>query len=236
MRIHVWLAKQMNVSRREAEKWVLSGEVRVDGVIAKVGHKLEGSERIMVRGRTVDFQHVQPKLLALHKPVGYECSQKPQSGLSVFELLPVLKTGKWILVGRLDLNTSGLLLVSTDGQLANELSHPSKGFKREYLVRVNGEISPKNMQALKNGIALEDGMAKCDGVKIHKRSQGVNHWYQITMSEGRNRIVRRLMSAVGLEVSRLVRVRFGPVKLEKALGVGKTQEVDIEWIKRFMSS
>lgn len=229
MRIHAYIAKFSDLSRREAERKVEEGLVTIDGKKAIVGQKIEGSEVIYVGNRRIQSVKTEDMVLALHKPEGYECSRMPQTGESVYDLLPELKTGKWILVGRLDLNTSGLLLVTNNGDLANKLAHPSNGFDREYLVRINGELSAKDMSDLKKGIRLEDGIAKVKQVVLHRKSKGVNVWYKLVMTEGRNRIVRRLMEACQRSVSRLIRTRFGPIKLEKALPIGSYQKIDSEF-------
>ena len=143
-----------------------------------------------------------------------------------------LTRGKWILVGRLDVNTSGLLLVTTDGELANRLAHPSSNLEREYLVRVSGELTASMQALLKSGVELEDGKASVKRIKQHGKPTGRNYWYELVLEEGRNRIVRRLMDYYDLQVSRLMRVRFGPIKLERQLGVGKYQEIDIGWMRR----
>lgn len=234
MRIHAFIAKYTDISRREAEKCVLEGRVKVDGKIAEVGQNIE-QQRVVLDGKVITASAVEPTLLVLNKPVGYECSRKPQGKhLSVYDLLPPIKTGKWILVGRLDINTSGLLLVSNDGVLANQLAHPSSDFKRVYLVRINGVLSEAEIRALKKGVMLEDGLAKCKDIKPHRKREGVNHWYQITLTEGRNRLVRRLMEYYGKQVSRLIRVQFGPIKLEKVFGLGRCEEVDIKWMSRYI--
>lgn len=232
MRVHVWIAKYTTYSRRKAEALVEQGLVTINGQIAKVGQPVELADAVVVEGKRIQSRNIEPVLMALHKPLGYECSHNSETHLSVFELLPKLKSGKWILVGRLDVNTSGLLLVTTDGQLANKLAHPSRGFEREYLVRVSQALSPEALVQLKKGVMLEDGKAKVSHIKEQKKSgSGRNVWYNLVLKEGRNRIVRRLMESQGVQVSRLMRVRFGPIKLDKAMGVGKTQVIDAEWVK-----
>lgn len=227
MRIHAWLGKYTSLSRRDAEKKVEEGSVTIDGKTAVIGQKVQGHEVIRVDLKRISSVTTEDILLALNKPEGYECSRKPQgTDLSVYDLLPNIKVGKWILIGRLDINTSGLLLVTNNGALANKLAHPSNGYEREYLVRINGELTHGEITDLKKGVMLEDGIAKCHRITEHRGTKGVNRWYKIVMKEGRNRIVRRLMEIIGLKVSRLIRVRFGPIKLEKALGVGSYQAVD----------
>jgi len=236
MRVHAWLAKHTTLSRRSAEDAVASGRVEINQVLAVIGQQVTKSDVITLDGNIVRHRTIDRQLIALNKPVGYVCSHKPETNqLSVFSLLPTLKSGKWILVGRLDINTSGLLLVTTDGTLANALAHPSSGFKREYLVRVSKTLSQDEMSTLRSGVMLDDGMAAFEKIQLHNsRFKGINTWYSVILTEGRNRIVRRLMASLDANVSRLVRVRFGPVKLDKALGLGKYQPIDCEWIDKFL--
>lgn len=156
VRIHVWLAKQIDISRRKAEKLVQEQQVLVDNKVAEVGQIVQGSENIMVEGRRVYPSQVDTQIIALHKPTGYACSRVSQNGQrSVFELLPPLSAGKWVLVGRLDINTSGLLLATTNGTLANTLAHPSRGFQREYLVRVSDFLTDVQIRQLKKRSRLK---------------------------------------------------------------------------------
>jgi 23S rRNA pseudouridine2605 synthase len=232
MRIHVWLAKHTHLSRRKAEQYVADGRVLISGQIATTGQPVSVSDAVLLDGKRIRAISVEPKLIALHKPVGYVCTTEPESyQTSVYDLLPH-QTGKWILVGRLDVNTSGLLLVTTDGALANLLAHPSSNLEREYLVRVSGELTASMQTSLKEGVRLEDGNASVKRIKQHGKPTGRNYWYELVLEEGRNRIVRRLMDYCDVQVSRLMRVRFGPIKLERQLGVGKHQEIDIQWMRR----
>jgi len=231
LRIHVFLAKYTDISRREAEKLVIAGRVIIDGEVASVGQKVEGDEVVLLNNKRVYKQDQKDMLLALHKPEGYECSTQAQSGQSIYDLLPDLSQGKWILVGRLDLNTSGLILVTNNGVLANQLAHPSNGLDREYLVRVNGKLTQEEMSMLISGVMLDDGFARCEKIVLNQSSKGVNTWYKMIMAEGRNRIVRRLMAYMDKDISRLIRIRFGPIKLEKALPVGHYEYIDVDKIK-----
>lgn len=232
MRIHVWLAKHTHLSRRKAEQYVADGRVQISGQLATIGQPISEGDQVFLDGKRIRAISVEPKLIALHKPVGYVCTTEPESHqTSVYDLLPP-QTGKWILVGRLDVNTSGLLLVTTDGELANRLAHPSSNLEREYLVRVSGELTASMQASLKSGVELEDGKASVKRIKQHGKPTGRNYWYELVLEEGRNRIVRRLMDYYDLQVSRLMRVRFGPIKLERQLGVGKYQEIDIGWMRR----
>lgn len=231
MRIHVWLAKHTKLSRRKAESYVAEGRVSVSGKQAVVGQIVTEADTVYLDNKCVRAITVVPKLLALHKPVGFVCTAKPQAQqTSVLDLLPEQHT-KWVLIGRLDVNTSGLLLVTTDGELANLMAHPSSNIEREYLVRVNGTLTESMLAEMKSGIELDDGRVVVKRIKPHGKSTGRNGWYEMVLEEGRNRVVRRLMAYYQLQVSRLIRVRFGPIKLERQLGVGKYQEIDIEWVK-----
>ena len=237
VKIHAWLAKQLPISRREAEKRVASGLVMVDGKRAEIGQIICGDEVISMSGEVIKAESVERRLLLMHKKVGWVCSSAPQNGQeSVFDHFPKLNSGKWILVGRLDLNTSGLLLVTNDGYLANCFAHPSSGFVRKYLVRVSGEIKPAMRKELLGGVKLEDGMSAFDSIrsKVGSSKTGTNRWYQVTLTEGKNRIVRRLMAAMGLSVSRLVRVAFGPFVLEKGLRPGHYEEVEAKWLEQLI--
>ena len=232
MRIHVWLAKHTKLSRRKAEQYVADGRVQISGQVARIGQAVMASDLVYLDGQQIRSITVEPKLIALHKPVGYVCTTQPQEHqTSVYDLLPS-QSAKWILVGRLDVNTSGLLLVTTDGELANLLAHPSSNMEREYLVRVSGELDKSQQALLKKGVELEDGKAQVKRIKQHGKPSGRNYWYELVLEEGRNRIVRRLMGYFDLQVSRLIRVRFGPIKLERQLGVGKYQEIDIKWLRQ----
>lgn len=236
MRIHAWLAKHTDLSRRSAEDEVKEGNVKIDNKIAAIGQKVDSASTITLNGKIIRHVTIDRQLIALHKPVGYVCSRKPQDKqLSIYDLLPKLTSGKWILVGRLDINTSGLILATTDGVLANALAHPSNGYQKEYIVRVSQELTPDKIMLLKSGVMLEDGMASVDAIKPHKHtSKGINAWYSLTITEGRNRIVRRLMAEMGISVSRLIRVRFGKVKLDKALATGHYQVIDSKWVNQIM--
>jgi len=211
-------------SRREIEGWITQGRVRVRGQVAKLGDRVGAEEPISVDGKPVSLAAgTRPtvKVLLYNKPEGEICSAKdPEGRPTVFDRLPRLKGERWVAVGRLDFNTSGLLLFTTDGQLANKLMHPSSQIDREYLVRVLGGASEEVLQRLLEGVPLEDGIARFTDI-VESRGEGANRWYYVCLMEGRNREVRRLWESQQLQVNRLKRVRFGPVFLPSRLKVGQ---------------
>lgn len=228
-RLQKVLADQGLGSRREIEGWIAQGRVRVNGEIAKLGDRVVGTDRVRVDGHDVRRrQRGEPKgeIVAYHKPEGELVTRRdPQERPTVFRRLPRPKEGRWIAVGRLDINTSGLILFTTDGELANRLMHPSRGLEREYAVRILGDVPPGTAERLREGIALEDGQARFDSVEARGGS-GANRWYHVVLREGRNREVRRLWEAAGCQVSRLIRVRYGNVLLGRRLFPGNWRALD----------
>lgn len=224
-------------SRREMEALIATGVVTVNGDVAKVGGRVRLNDSIRVKGRLVKRGTIKaqtPKVLLYHKPAGEIVSMDdPQGRPSVFDRLPRLNGERWIAVGRLDFNTEGVLLFTTSGELANMLMHPRYRIEREYAVRVQGELTEENKEKLLEGIKLEDGMA---GFSRIEDIGGVssNHWYRVTLAEGRNREVRRIFEAVGLTVSRLIRVRFGAVLLPKDLPRGAKMRLSDDWVKAWI--
>lgn len=227
-RLHKFLAQAGLGSRRQIEDWIREGRITVNGSVAKLGEQVSGAEAIQVDGRLVRTQSIAParRVLAYYKPVGEVTSRHdPEGRPTIFERLPLLNGGRWITVGRLDLNTQGLLLLTTDGELANRLMHPATGIEREYAVRVLGQVSPALLERLTAGVLLEDGMARFDDVR-EAGGTGANHWYHVILREGRNREVRRLWESQGVAVSRLLRVRYGPISLRRGLRPGRWDELD----------
>ena len=215
-------------SRREIETWIEAGRVAVNGVRAKLGDRADAHAQLSVDGRKLLTSHKpeKNKILIYHKPAGELCTRKDEEGrATVFVNLPRIRGKRWVLVGRLDLNTSGLLLLTTDGAFANRLMHPSSELEREYAVRILGKTSPEVLQRLQKGIQLEDGLARFERI-WEAGGEGANHWYHVVVREGRNRLVRRLWEAEGLTVSRLIRVRFGNITLPRFLRIGKFVELD----------
>ncbi|MDH3512404.1 MAG: rRNA pseudouridine synthase [Gammaproteobacteria bacterium] len=221
-----WLAGQGLGSRRQMEAWIADGRITVDGKPAVLGQKVSGRERIKVDGRLLRVSSnraPRPKTIMYNKPAGEICTRAdPQGRPTVFDNLPHLSRGRWIGVGRLDFQTSGLLLFTTDGELANRLMHPSTGLIREYSVRLRGEIDAAAQKKLRRGIELEDGVARFETLEF-AGGDGQNRWYKVSVTEGRNRVVRRLFAAVGHRVSRLIRIRFGPISLPRPLPAGRSR-------------
>lgn len=216
-------------SRRQLEQWIRDGRVSVDGKVAQLGDRVGDQEVVRVDGRTIGraaLQGPQRRVIVYHKPIG-EVSTRidPEKRPTIFQALPKLHHGRWVAVGRLDVNTCGLILLTTDGELANRLMHPSSTVEREYAVRVFGEISPEVLQQLREGVELEDGPARFDSL-VDAGGEGSNHWYHVTLHEGRNREVRRLWEHVGVTVSRLIRVRYGPIPLSRRLRPGRWEDLD----------
>ncbi|MDR2093560.1 MAG: pseudouridine synthase [Azoarcus sp.] len=226
-RLQKVLARAGLASRRQIEEWVEEGRILVNDRPAGPGQKIGPGDRVKLNGRLVSlrFGARAPRVLLYHKPEGEIVSRHdPEGRPTVFERLPVLRRGRWLAIGRLDFNTSGLLLFTDDGGLANRLMHPSHGIDREYAVRLLGELTDEQIRSLTTGIALEDGPARFDTLR-REGGEGVNHWYRVTLSEGRNREIRRMFEAVGLTVSRLMRVRYGPIELPPRLKRGMWMEL-----------
>lgn len=216
-------------SRRDIESWISGGRVQVNGAVATLGQRVGRSDAIAVDGRLVKreegAEHVR-RVLIYNKPDGEICTRDdPEGRPTVFDRLPRPKEGRWINIGRLDINTTGLLLFTTDGELANRLMHPSYEMDREYAVRVRGEVDDEMIERLKTGVMLEDGPARFTDVQEAPGGEGLNHWYHCVVMEGRNREVRRLWESQGLVVSRLKRVRFGPVFMTSDLPMGRWREM-----------
>jgi len=215
-------------SRRELEKWITAGRVSVDGKIANLGDRILESAKIRVDGKPLEIKkesEIRRRVLIYNKPVGELCTRKdPKGRPTVFERLPNLHQGRWVAIGRLDYNTCGLLLFTNDGELANRMMHPSSAVEREYAVRVHGQVSDQMLQNLQQGVALEDGNAAFDTIKA-AGGDGTNKWFHVTLKEGKNREVRRLWESQDVEVSRLIRVRYGDVKLPRSIHRGTWEEM-----------
>ncbi len=227
------LANAGHGSRREIESMIAAGRVSVDGKIATLGDRVEVSLALKVRidGHLVSLRESAQQIcrvLAYYKPEGELCTRSdPEGRPTVFDRLPKLRGARWIAVGRLDVNTCGLLLFTTDGELANRLMHPSREVEREYAVRVFGQVDDSKLRDLQRGVQLEDGPAAFKTLRF-TGGEGMNQWYNVTLTEGRNREVRRLWEAVGVQVSRLIRVRYGDIPLPKQLPRGGWVELDLK--------
>lgn len=228
-KLHKVLAQAGFGSRRLMESWIASGRVKVNGTVATIGTRVSPHDTIRVGRRIVRRQAGArpPRVVLYHKPEGEIVSRAdPEARASVFERLPQVHGGRWVAVGRLDYNTGGLLLFTTSGELANRMMHPRYGLEREYAVRTLGQLNAGQIARLTHGIALDGDPARFINVE-DAGGEGANHWYRIVVAEGRNRLVRRMLAALGVTVSRLMRVRFGSVRLPPRLKRGRWTELDV---------
>lgn len=231
------LARQGVASRRQAELIIEEGRVSVNGVVASLGDRATDADIIKVDGKKLSTHQKQStRVLLYNKPTGEVCTRSdPEGRPTVFDRLPLLRHSRWISVGRLDINTMGLLLFTNDGELANRLMHPSSQIEREYAVRILGEVTLEMIQKLKQGVLLEDGMAKFNHIES-RGGEGANQWFHVVLTEGRNREVRRLWESQGVMVSRLIRVRFGSVTLPPFVRLGRWHELSEEQISSAFSN
>ena len=228
-------------SRREMEELILAGKVLVNGQPATIGTRVNPDDEVKVGRRQIRFKLSArlPRVIIYHKPEGEIVSRSdPEGRTSVFEKLPVIRSGKWLAIGRLDYNTCGLLIFTTSGELANRMTHPRFEVEREYAVRIMGEVTDEQARALTRGVQLDDGEARFD-LLAGQGGSGSNHWYRVVVREGRNRLVRRMFEHFGLQVSRLMRVRFGIINLPPRLKRGQHLELTeaqtrsvLEWLAR----
>jgi len=235
-KLHKVLAEAGIGSRREMEELIIAGRVSVNGEPAHIGQRVGSNDQVRVNGRLIARASTKkpPRLILYHKPAGEIVSHDDPAGrATVFARLPKLKVGKWLSVGRLDLNTEGLLILTTSGEIANRLMHPRYGAEREYAVRVLGELDAEQQQRLVKGINLEDGEARF-GLLEYLGGEGSNRWYRVTLKEGRNREVRRMFEAAGVTVSRLIRTRFGEIVLPRNLRRGRWDELEPTMVQAIM--
>lgn len=235
-KLHKVLAEAGIGSRREMEELIIAGRVSVNGEPAHIGQRVAPSDTVRVNGKLLERRAKAraPRVLLYHKPAGEIVTHDDPSGRStVFSRLPKIKNGKWLSIGRLDLNTEGLLIFTTSGDLANRLMHPRYGIEREYAVRVMAELTQEQRASLLQGVTLEDGVASFNTLEF-LGGEGSNRWYRVTLNEGRNREVRRMFESVGVMVSRLIRVRFGDIGLPRTLRRGRWEEVEAPLVSALM--
>ena len=229
-RIQKILARAGYGSRREIERWVNAGDITVNGVVATTGQAVTEDDKITIRGKVIKLASklkAKPQVLLYHKKVGEICSRNdPEGRKTVFDNLPKISSGRWIQVGRLDINTDGLLLFTTDGELANRLMHPSYEIEREYASRILGNVTDDMIDRLTKGVELEDGIAKFTRIKF-EGGEGANSWYHVVLNEGKNREVRRLWESQDVVVSRLRRIRYGDIVLHRSLRAGEYENLPV---------
>lgn len=241
-RIQKALARQGLGSRRQIEDWIKQGLISLNGKPVEPGQQVETGDVVVHNGRKIiirDAEQSLPRVIAYHKPEGEVCSRNdPEGRRTIFDKLPGLKHSRWVAVGRLDINTSGLILLTDSGDLANRLMHPSSQLQREYAVRIMGKATPEQLHKLTNGVELEDGPARFEEIverasddEFEPAETGLNRWYHVVLMEGRNREVRRMWEAVGLKVSRLMRVRYGSVIMTKSHRPGQVRELEAKDIR-----
>lgn len=229
-------------SRREVEKFITEGLVKVNGRIAQLGDRAFATDNIQFRGNAIKETRLAKQVtqvILYNKPEGQVCTRKDEKDrTTIFEKLPRIINGRWISIGRLDINTSGLLIMTNNGELANRMMHPSYEVEREYSVRVFGEVSEDIIYTLKKGVKLEDGFAKFDKVsKLPKQDdESINNWYRVVLKEGRNREVRRIWESQGVQVSRLIRTRYGEFDLPRKLKQSKTEALSWKQINQLLKS
>lgn len=237
-RIQKVLANAGLGSRRQIEDWIRAGRITVNGELAKLGDRITTEVAINIDGRPVKLVKSlarKTRVLIYNKPEGEICTRSdPEKRPTVFSQLPLLRNGRWIAVGRLDINTQGLILFTNNGELANKLMHPSAELEREYAVRVHGVVTPQTLQALRKGVKLEDGMAHFEQIS-EVGGEGSNRWFNVIVKEGRNRLVRRLWESQKVQISRLMRVRFGSISLPRGLHRGHWQELELEEVQRLLA-
>lgn len=238
-RVQKLLARLGVASRRQVEAWIVEGRLKINGKVAEAGAAASAADQFQLDDKPLRLRHeAQPRVLAYRKRVGEIVTRDdPEGRRSVFDRLPRLQGGRWIAVGRLDINTSGLLLFTTDGELASRLMHPSYEIEREYAVRVLGGLTDEALQELRKGVELDDGFAQVRSIQVDTvDGSSANLWYRLVLSEGRNREVRRMIEAVGGQVSRLMRVRYGPVTIPGGVPSGRGKELDVPALEQLYAA
>jgi 23S rRNA pseudouridine2605 synthase len=237
-RLQKVLARLGLASRREIEEWIRNGRVTINGQYAKLGDRYKSGDRITANGRALNLEaglQEPTRVLIYHKPTGEVVTRRDPEGRPViFAQLPKPSRGRWISIGRLDINTQGLLLVTTNGELANRLMHPSHEIEREYAVRVLGRIDEPMLDRLAKGVELDDGVANFERI-VSAGGEGANQWFRVTLKEGRNRIVRRLWESQGVQVSRLMRIRFAQIELPPRLRAKTFMELPPEEVNQLLT-
>ncbi|MGB6604944.1 MAG: pseudouridine synthase [Steroidobacteraceae bacterium] len=239
IRLQKLLASAGLGSRRSIEEWIRAGRITVAGRVAQLGDRAGAADDVRLDGIKLELNLVSnsgaPEVLLYYKPVGEVTTRSdPQARPTVFERLPAPKAGRWITVGRLDVNTAGLLLFTTDGELAHRLMHPSSEIEREYLVRLRGRPTAAVLRQLKEGVGLSDGPARFDRIVPEGPGAAGHSSFRVVLHEGRNREVRRIFEAAGLEVSRLLRIRYGPIDLPRSLRPGGAQPASPQTVERLV--
>ena len=229
-------------SRREIESWIFDGRIRLNNSVAKVGDRVSNKDLIYLDGNKIEAAKIfRTQVIIYNKPEGeISSNEDPKGRPTVFDNLPSLKRAKWISVGRLDINTTGLLLFTTNGELANRLMHPRYQVERKYLVRVFGDVNQRDIDILKKGVLLDDEQAKFKTIERNKgASDGekrLNNWFKVTLEGGKNREVRRLWESQGFEISRLKRIAYGPIELQPFIRPGNYLELSIEEVQKLGAS
>jgi len=236
-RIQKLLSRAGFGSRREVDRWLQEGLITVNGELATPGDRANADDQITLRGKPLSFNAVKqfrPRVIMYHKPIGEVVSRRdPQGRPTVFDNIPEMKTSRWVAVGRLDINTVGLLIFTNDGELAHRLMHPSSEIDREYAVRVLGDVSKESIKAMLEGVKVDGYIAKFDDIQkvMGGNEQSANQWYHVVLQEGKKREVRRLWGSQGYKVNRLIRVRYGSLRLERELRPGKWRELSRKELK-----
>lgn len=240
IRLHKLLANTGLGSRRSIEGWIKEGKVHVNGKLAHIGQQVSISDKIQVNGKVVHIEEPtseKPKVIIYHKPEGEICSRSTIDGKkSVFDNLPPLTVGRWVMVGRLDVNTSGLLLFTNDGELAHRLMHPSFEVNRQYLVRVLGEVTDEMLHNMRRGVELPTGLSRFKDIQRRNSSMGANQWFTVSLTQGKYREVRELFASQNCTVSRLMRIKYGNISLPRDLKKGKCQELPEDKVQSLLAS